>query len=67
MRRSNLTQDNATKPALVRVQNPNSIDVFLVAALLIFSIAIFSVAFQSIKAALTNPIKNLRTELTYFF
>ena len=37
-------------------------DVFLFAAILTFAIAILTVAFQSIKAALTNPTKNLRTE-----
>ncbi|MFT3747595.1 MAG: ABC transporter permease [Agriterribacter sp.] len=37
-------------------------DVFLLAGTLTFLIAIFTVAFQSIKSALANPVKNLRIE-----
>ncbi|MFT3946014.1 MAG: ABC transporter permease [Agriterribacter sp.] len=37
-------------------------DVFILAGILTFMIAIFTVAFQSIKAALANPAKNLRAE-----
>lgn len=36
--------------------------VFLMAAVLALLIAILTVSFQAIKAALTNPVKNLRTE-----
>jgi putative ABC transport system permease protein len=36
--------------------------IFVVAALIALAIALLTVSFQAIKAALTNPIKNLRTE-----
>jgi len=36
--------------------------VFALAGLLIMSVALLTVSFQSIKAALINPVKNLRTE-----
>jgi putative ABC transport system permease protein len=36
--------------------------VFVVAGILAFFIALFTVSFQAIKAALTNPVKSLRTE-----
>jgi len=36
--------------------------VFALATVVAVSIAIITVSFQAIKAALTNPIKNLRTE-----
>ncbi|HEX2606995.1 MAG TPA: ABC transporter permease [Flavisolibacter sp.] len=36
--------------------------IFLISALVAFAIALFTVSFQAIKAALANPIKNLRTE-----
>ncbi|MDQ3845799.1 MAG: ABC transporter permease [Bacteroidota bacterium] len=36
--------------------------VFVVAALVAFVIALVTVSFQAVKAALTNPVKNLRTE-----
>ena len=36
--------------------------VFVVAGVLAFFIALFTVSFQAIKAALTNPVKSLRTE-----
>ena len=36
--------------------------VFIAAGLLAFVIALLTVSFQAIKAALTNPVKNLRTE-----
>ncbi len=39
-----------------------SIWIFVVAGLLAFLIAFFTVSFQAIKAALTNPINNLRME-----
>ncbi|SFN65269.1 ABC transporter permease [Salegentibacter flavus] len=39
-----------------------SIWIFVVAGLLAFLIAFFTVSFQALKAALTNPINNLRTE-----
>lgn len=35
---------------------------FLLAALLVVSIALFTVSFQAIKAAIANPVKSLRTE-----
>ncbi|MFT4019770.1 MAG: FtsX-like permease family protein, partial [Agriterribacter sp.] len=38
------------------------VDIFLLAGILTFLIAIFTVAFQSIKSALANPVKNLRVE-----
>jgi putative ABC transport system permease protein len=36
--------------------------IFIVAALIAMIITIFTVSFQAIKAALTNPVKSLRTE-----
>jgi putative ABC transport system permease protein len=36
--------------------------VFIIAALVAISIALVTVSFQAIKAALNNPVKNLRTE-----
>ena len=36
--------------------------VFAVAGILALLIALLTVSFQAIKAALTNPVKNLRTE-----
>jgi len=35
---------------------------FAVAGFIALSIALMTVSFQSIKAALANPVKNLRTE-----
>jgi len=37
-------------------------EIFLIAGLLAFFIALFTVSFQAIKAALANPVKSLRTE-----
>ncbi len=39
-----------------------SVWVFVIAALLAVAIALLTVSFQSVKAAITNPVKNLRTE-----
>jgi putative ABC transport system permease protein len=36
--------------------------VFVIAAFVAFLIAFFTISFQAIKAALTNPVKSLRTE-----
>jgi len=36
--------------------------IFVLAALITFGIALFTVSFQAIKAALANPVKSLRTE-----
>ncbi|MBE9586882.1 ABC transporter permease [Mucilaginibacter sp. JRF] len=36
--------------------------VFMLAALITFGIALFTVSFQSVKAALANPVKSLRNE-----
>jgi putative ABC transport system permease protein len=36
--------------------------VFMVAALLAFLIALLTVSFQAIRAAVANPVKSLRTE-----
>jgi putative ABC transport system permease protein len=36
--------------------------VFVLATAVAVSIAIITVSFQAIKAAMTNPVKNLRTE-----
>jgi putative ABC transport system permease protein len=35
---------------------------FAIAGLLAILIALFTVSFQAIKAAITNPVKSLRTE-----
>lgn len=39
-----------------------SLWMFIIAGLLVLSIALLTASFQSIKAALANPLKNLRTE-----
>lgn len=39
-----------------------SVDIFLIAGLSIILITLLTISFQSIKAALTNPVKSLRTE-----
>jgi putative ABC transport system permease protein len=39
-----------------------NISVFLFAGLISVAIALFTVSFQSIKAALMNPVKSLRSE-----
>ena len=36
--------------------------IFLIAGLLSISIAVITISFQSIRAALANPVKSLRTE-----
>jgi putative ABC transport system permease protein len=36
--------------------------IFLASGVLVFVIAMLAVSFQAIKAALANPVKNLRTE-----
>lgn len=36
--------------------------VFVITAVIAFGIALFTISFQAIKAALTNPVKSLRTE-----
>ncbi len=36
--------------------------VFILAGLIVVTIAFVTLSFQSIKAAKTNPVKNLRTE-----
>jgi putative ABC transport system permease protein len=36
--------------------------VFLAAALVAFLIALFTMSFQTMRAAMSNPIKSLRTE-----
>jgi putative ABC transport system permease protein len=36
--------------------------IFLAAAFIAISIALITVSFQAIKAAITNPVKNLRAE-----
>jgi putative ABC transport system permease protein len=41
---------------------PLSIDIFLTAGLALLLITLLTTAFQSIKAALANPVKSLRTE-----
>jgi putative ABC transport system permease protein len=41
---------------------PVRADTFLLAAMLVAGIAVFTVAFQVIKAALANPVKSLRSE-----
>jgi len=37
-------------------------DIFILAGLLAVAIALVTISFQSIRAALSNPVKNLRTE-----
>jgi putative ABC transport system permease protein len=39
-----------------------SVWIFIVAAVLAILIALLTVSFQAIKAALSNPVKSLRTE-----
>ncbi len=39
-----------------------SVWIFFVAALAAFAVALFTISFQAIKAAITNPVKNLRAE-----
>lgn len=39
-----------------------SFTIFLLAALIAFLIALFTVSFQSVRAALTNPVRSLRAE-----
>jgi putative ABC transport system permease protein len=41
---------------------PVSLMVFLVTAFIAVFIALFTISFQAVKAALANPVKNLRTE-----
>lgn len=41
---------------------PITWDVFVIAGAMIFLIAILTISFESVKAALTNPIKSLRSE-----
>jgi putative ABC transport system permease protein len=41
---------------------PVSLTVFLLTAVIAVFIALFTISFQAIKAALSNPVKNLRTE-----
>lgn len=41
---------------------PIHISVFVVAGLLAIMIALFTVSFQAVKAAVANPVKSLRTE-----
>jgi putative ABC transport system permease protein len=36
--------------------------VFLIAGLVVLGIAFFTISFQSVKAAVANPVKSLRTE-----
>jgi putative ABC transport system permease protein len=36
--------------------------IFIIAGIIAAAIALFTISFQAIKAALTNPVKNLRTE-----
>jgi putative ABC transport system permease protein len=36
--------------------------IFLTAALSALAVALLTISFQAIKAAVTNPVKNLRTE-----
>jgi len=36
--------------------------VFIIAAIITLLIALFTVSFQAIKAAIANPVKSLRTE-----
>ena len=37
-------------------------DVFLIAGIIAISIALFTISYQSIKAAVMNPMKNLKSE-----
>lgn len=39
-----------------------SVAVFFITALIAFFIAMFTISFQAVRAALTNPVKNLRTD-----
>jgi putative ABC transport system permease protein len=39
-----------------------SADVFFIAGVSIILITLFTISYQSIKAAITNPVKSLRTE-----
>jgi putative ABC transport system permease protein len=43
-------------------RTPISITVFVLTALIAIFIALFTISFQAVRAALTNPVKNLRTE-----
>jgi len=39
-----------------------SADIFLIAGMAIILITLLTISFQSIKAAIANPVKSLRTE-----
>jgi putative ABC transport system permease protein len=43
-------------------RTPVSLTVFIITALIAVFIALFTISFQAIRAALTNPVRNLRTE-----
>ncbi|HUQ97579.1 MAG TPA: FtsX-like permease family protein, partial [Chitinophagaceae bacterium] len=43
-------------------RTPISVYVFIVTAVIAVCIALFTISFQAIRAAITNPVKNLRTE-----